>query len=78
MGHQNKSRFIEDKYRARVFLLLVEVAPVVLIQGIVHGTWNYKISDRAFKINLFTKLKKDMADKLQKEVKRLTEFLESQ
>ncbi len=77
MGHQDKSRFLEDKYRTRVFLPLAEVAQVVLIQETVLGTWNYKISDRAFKINLFTKLKKDMAGKLQKEVERLTEFLQS-
>lgn len=42
MGHKEKSRLLNPAYRNRVFLPLADVAPTLLLDGMVTGTWSYR------------------------------------
>ncbi len=42
MGHKDKSRILNPGYKSRVFLPLADVAPVILVGGMVVGTWSHK------------------------------------
>ncbi|KPK98013.1 MAG: hypothetical protein AMJ90_10055 [candidate division Zixibacteria bacterium SM23_73_2] len=77
MGHKDKSRIMDDKHRGKVFLPLAGVAPVFLLNGKIKGSWNFKMSDRKIKLSLFEKTGTGDKSKIEKESKRLKQFIES-
>ncbi len=42
MGHKEKSRFLDQARKKRVFLPLADVAPTLLIDGMVVGVWSHR------------------------------------
>lgn len=77
MGHKNKSRILNDNYRKNVFLPLADVAPTILFNGRVIGTWNFKITNKSFTVSPFEPLKSNEQKEIELESARLKQFLES-
>ncbi len=76
MGHKDKARIIDAKDRARIFLRLADVAPVVMVNGRAAGTWNYAFTNRSMTVSLFDKMPPSVGSQLELTVKGLTDFLE--
>lgn len=77
MGHKNKLRILDEEYRKKVFLLLADVAPIIICRGRVISTWNYKFKDKTFTLSPFKKLSKKESDEIKHESSQLKQFLES-
>ncbi|HIE06040.1 MAG TPA: winged helix DNA-binding domain-containing protein [bacterium (Candidatus Stahlbacteria)] len=77
MGHKEKVRILDEKYKKRVFLRLADVAPVIIADGQVIGTWNYRFSDKSLKVLLFKRIDKKVREKIDKEKLAIKKFLES-
>lgn len=75
MGHKNKARILDDKYRKKIFLPLADVAPVIIAGGQIVSTWNYRFSDRSLRISLFEKSDKKIMNEIDKEAVDLKKFL---
>lgn len=75
MGHKDKARILDDRYRKHIFLRLADVAPVFLAGGRIAGTWSYKFSDKSHDLNTFEKMGKKEKESVEREFERLREFL---
>lgn len=77
MGHEDKSRILNEEYRKRVFLPLADVGPTILLNGRVVGTWNYKTSSRSFTLSSFEPIEPEDQKEINQESARLKQFLSS-
>jgi hypothetical protein len=78
MGHKDKTHFLDEKYKKKVFLPLADVAPVILQNGRVIGTWNYKFKDNSLTISNFDKLDKETNEKIENKANQLKQFIETE
>jgi hypothetical protein len=76
MGHKDKTRFMDEAARKRVFLPAAEVAATVLVDGRVEGVWVMKKDGDAWSlaVELFKELDEEHIDMLDNEIKRMKEF----
>ncbi len=77
MGHKDKSRILNERYRKKVFLPLASVAPTILQGGRVIGIWNYKFIDKSLTLSPFRSLGTEEIRKIKRESSQLKQFLES-
>ncbi|MBA7716402.1 hypothetical protein ES703_125475 [subsurface metagenome] len=77
MGHKDKSRILNERYRKKVFLPLASVAPTILQGGCVIGIWNYKFRDKSLTLSPFKSLGTEEIRKIKRESSQLKRFLES-
>jgi hypothetical protein len=75
MGHKDKSRFMEEKHRKRIFLPLASVTPVLLMDGRAAGTWDLKIGDRAVTLSPFEPLSPRQQRDVEYTAKQLRDFI---
>jgi len=78
MGHKDKSRILDEKYRKRVFLPLADVAPIILCNGRVAGTWNFKMTTQSLSISPFEPVRSREHKAIEAESARLEQFLRVQ
>ncbi len=76
MGHRDKTRFMDEATRKRVFLPTAEVSATVLVDGRVEGVWTLKKNGDAWSLGVkpFNKLDEMHMDLLGKEIERMKEF----
>jgi hypothetical protein len=76
MGHRDKTRFMDEVTRKRVFLPAAEVSATVLVDGRVEGVWVIKKDRDAWKltVELFKELDEEHMDLLGDEVQSMKEF----
>lgn len=74
MGHKDKSRIMAEEDRKRVFLRLAVVTPVILFDGRVVGTWNFRMTTKSLSTSLFRPLRLKDQDEIKAEAARLTQF----
>jgi hypothetical protein len=76
MGHKDKTRFMDEAARKRVFLPAAEVAATVLVDGRVEGVWVMKKDEDVWSltVELFKELDEEHIDMLDNEIKRMKEF----
>lgn len=77
MGHKDKSRFIEESYRSRVFLPFAQVDPTIVKDGRVIGTWSMKKGKNllTFQINPFGKLEEHDMCSIREEMEKMSQFM---
>jgi uncharacterized protein YcaQ len=75
MGHRDKARILDEEHRGKVFLRLADVAPTVLANGRIAGTWSYSFTDGILDLSLFGKPEAVPAKRLRSVSQRLTSFL---
>jgi hypothetical protein len=75
MGHKDKTRFMNERERKRIFLPLAAVAPVFLIDGRVAGVWDLKMEDRDLTLSPFASLSERESMDVHREAKRLRDFI---
>jgi uncharacterized protein YcaQ len=75
MGHKDKSRILDERYRPDVFLRLADVAPTILFDGRVAGTWSYSFTSGAFLTKPFKKLSPADTNRLNQMSRSLVTFL---
>jgi uncharacterized protein YcaQ len=78
MGHKDKTHFLDEKYKKKVFLPLADLAPVILQNGRVTGTWNYKYKDNSLTLSNFYKFDKDTNEKIEFKANTLKQFIETE
>jgi hypothetical protein len=76
MGHKDKLRIMDEPYKAKVFLRLADVAPVIMFNGRAAGTWNYRFTDNSLTIRMFGRGPADAKTPITHKAKDLTDFLE--
>jgi uncharacterized protein YcaQ len=76
MGHKDKARLMDEAHRKNVFLRLGKVAPTMLIDGRIAGTWDYRFGERAFEVKPFGRLSQNVRDDIDQASRRLLAFLE--
>jgi hypothetical protein len=78
LSHADRRRFVADRFRKRVYLPGLRVAPTFLVDGFVAGTWNVKrVKDAAaLTVEPFEPLSKKAQGELAAEGDRLARFLE--
>lgn len=76
MGHRDKARIMDDKHRRQVFLRLADVAPVILLDGRVAGTWDYRMTTKSLNLSAFEPLKPGDHEEIVKESTRLRQFFD--
>ena len=76
MGHKDKTRFMDEAARKRVFLPAAEVSATVLVDGRVEGVWVIKKDGDAWKltVELFKELDEEHRDMLGDETQSMKEF----
>ncbi len=76
MGHRDKTRFMDEATRRRVFLPTAEVAATVLVDGRVEGVWVMKKDGDAWNLSveLFKRLDEEHMDLLGGEAQSMKEF----
>jgi hypothetical protein len=76
MGHRDKTRFMDESTRKRVFLPTAEVAATVLVDARVEGVWTLKKDGDAWSlgVDLFKKLDEEHMDMLGHEIQGMREF----
>ena len=77
MGHADKTRIMDPEHRKQVFLRLADVAPTLLIDGRVAGTWSMKKGRGeawGIKVESFSWLGELHSDLLEEEAERLRGF----
>jgi hypothetical protein len=76
MGHRDKTRFMDEPTRKRVFLPTAEVSATVLVDGRVGGVWGMKKGGDAWSLGVepFKKLDEGHTDLLYSEIQRMKEF----
>jgi hypothetical protein len=76
MGHRDKTRFMDESTRKRVFLPTAEVTATVLVEGRVEGIWVLKKDGDAWSltVELFKELDEEHMDMLGDEVQSMKEF----
>jgi hypothetical protein len=75
MGHKDKSRIMDEDARKRVFLRLATVAPTLLVEGRVAGTWDYSFPTGALDIKPFKAFSAETRKAVEPLARRLREFL---
>lgn len=75
MGHADKSRIIDEKHRKHVFLRLGAVAPTILANGRVAGTWRYSFTDGSFETSPFENLSGSVGRNVQTAAEGFKDFL---
>jgi hypothetical protein len=76
MGHRDKTRFMDESTRKRVFLPTAEVSATVLVDGRVEGVWTLKKDGDAWSLGVepFKKLDEEHMDLLRSEIQGIREF----
>ncbi len=76
MGHRDKTRFMDEATRKRVFLPTAEVSATVLVDGRVEGVWRIKKDGAAWNLSveLFKRLDEEHMDLLGSEIQSMKEF----
>jgi len=76
MGHRDKTRFMDESTRKRVFLPTAEVSATVLVDGRVEGVWTLKKDGDEWSLGVdpFKKLDEEHMNLLGKEIERMKEF----
>jgi hypothetical protein len=76
MGHRDKTRFMDESTRKRVFLPTAEVSATVLVDGRVEGVWTLKKDGDAWSLGVepFKKLDEEHMDLLHSEIQGMKEF----
>lgn len=78
MGHKDKYHILDEKYKNKVFLLLADVAPVILLKGRVIGTWSYKFKDNTLTLSPFDKFNKETNEKIKYKSNQLRQFIKTE
>jgi hypothetical protein len=78
LAHADRSRFVPEAYKRRVFLPGLRVAPTFLVDGFVAGTWAAarKKKDATLTVEPFEPLSKKTKIDLEAEAVRLVRFVE--
>ncbi len=78
MGHKDKSRILNATYRKEVFLPLADVAPIILLDGMVVGTWIHKKGrdHLLMEVSPFTKLGNHELREVKTEAETLSSFMD--
>jgi hypothetical protein len=76
MGHRDKTRFMDETARKRVFLPTAEVSATVLVDSRVEGVWGMKKDGDAWSlgVELFKELDEEHRDLLGSEIQSMKEF----
>lgn len=76
MSHRDKTRFMDEAARRRVFLPTAEVSATVLVDGRVEGVWVMKKDGDAWSlgVKLFKELDEEHIDLLCSEIQGMKEF----
>ncbi len=76
MGHWDKTRFMDEAARRRVFLPTAEVAATVLVDGRVEGVWVIRKDGDAWSLGVepFKELDEEHMDLLGSEIQSMKEF----
>ena len=79
LAHTDRQRFVADRFRKRVFLPALRVAPTFLVDGFVAGAWSVKrVKDAAtLTIEPFEPLSKKAQNELAVEGELLLHFVEA-
>jgi hypothetical protein len=78
LAHADRTRFVAEAHRKRVYLPGLRVAPTFLVDGFVAGTWGTtrKKKDALLTVTPFAPLTKKVKTELAAEAERLLAFLE--
>jgi hypothetical protein len=78
LAHTDRRRFVADAHRKRVYLPGLRVAPTILVDGFVAGTWGAarKKKDAVLTVEPFEPLSKKTKAELEAEAERLLRFVE--
>ncbi len=79
LGHDERSHLVDPVHYARVYKAAGWLAPVVLVDGRVAGTWSYERAARKLEVEvkLFTSSAKELRPKIEEEAHELSRFLEA-
>ncbi len=79
LGHDERSHLVDPVHYARVYKAAGWLAPVVLVDGRVAGTWSYERAARKLEVDvkLFTSSAKELRTKIAEEAHELSRFLEA-
>jgi Winged helix DNA-binding domain len=79
LSHTDRRRFVADRFRSRVFLPALRIAPTFLVDGFVAGSWSAKRAKDAATLTIepFEPLAKATQSELAAEGERLLRFLET-
>ena len=78
LAHTDRRRFVADAHRKRVYLPGLRVAPTILVDGFVAGTWGAarKKKEAVLTVEPFEALSKKTKADLEPEAERLVRFVE--
>jgi hypothetical protein len=78
LAHQDRTRFVPNAVRARVYLPGLRVAATVLIDGFVAGTWSTALAkrDATLEVVLFESPGRSVRAAVEEEAERLVRFVE--
>jgi uncharacterized protein YcaQ len=78
MGHKDKSRILNEDFKSQVFLPLASVAPTIVKNGHIIGTWNMKKKGKSllFQINPFEEFKEFDIPLVHNEIKKIAHFMD--
>jgi hypothetical protein len=78
LAHQDRTRFVPNAVRSKVYLPGLRVAATVLIDGFVAGTWSTALAKReaTLAVTLFDSPAKSVRSALEDEAERLVRFVE--
>jgi hypothetical protein len=78
LSHRKRDRIVADEHRKQVFLPALRVAPTVLVDGFVAGTWQVtaKRGEAVLEVTPFGRLAKADRDALADDGERLVRFME--
>ncbi len=79
LGHKDRSHLIDAKYRGRVYRPAAWIAPAVLVDGRIVGTWNHekRREETEVRIEAFGKLSRAVKEGIAAEAEDLGRFLEA-
>lgn len=78
MGHKDKSQILNEDFKSQVFLPLASVAPAIVKNGHIIGTWNMKKKGKSllFQINPFEEFKEFDISLVHNEIKKIAHFMD--
>ena len=78
LGHRDRDHLVDRAHYKQVYKDQGWLAPVVLVDGRVAGTWSYERQPRTLRVdvNMFTAFSKETRTKAKDEAHDLSRFLE--